>query len=92
MLEHCSQFVPRTMDIRLYGTERQIHDLGDFFVRAVFHVTKQNAAAVFRPQLGDRPFDFAAQLSIGDLIERALSAGSELEGGGFDRIRRRRVR
>src|SRR5690606_36398214 len=77
------ELVPGAVYVGLHGTQRQIERGRDLLVRAVFHVTKQNAGPILGAQLRDGLLDGAAQLLRLELVERRLAARAHVERGGL---------
>ena len=62
-----SQVLPELLtgpvDVRLDGSQRELHDLGDLVVRIVLDVAQDDAGAILGAKLGDRGFDLGAELT-----------------------------
>src|SRR5689334_10215435 len=86
------QLLPRAVDVGLNSPQRELHDFGDFVVRVILDVAKDDAGSVLRSELGDRLLDLASQLARLELLERGFSATRHRYSGrprtlGGDRVR-----
>src|SRR6187402_741123 len=69
VFQRLTQFMPRTVYVRLHGAERQIERCGDFLVRTPLDVSKHDARTVLGTETCDRPLDCAAELTGLHLVE-----------------------
>ena len=70
MLQLFTQLVPGTVDVRLYGSQRQVERRRDLLIGSTLDMPQHNAGSVLGPERRDRPLDGAAKLTGFHLVER----------------------
>ena len=86
MVQLFTQLVPGAVDVRLYGSKRQVEGGGDLLVRSPLDVPQHNAGSVLGPEARDGPLDGAAKLLGLHLVEGRFLVADDVERRRLDRV------
>jgi hypothetical protein len=86
VLQRGPQLMPGAMDVRLYGSKREIQGRGNLLVRTSLDVPEHDARSILGAKAADRPFDGRAQLARLELVERRFLLANDVERRRLDGV------